>query len=262
MQYLLNGNWKLAFTLPEGDRYETEAPVPGNAEPVLQKLGLIGDYMPVDTEFATERFEAVDDWTYFRTFDAPVIRDGETARLVFEGIDTIAEVYLNGERILDCEDMHMTYTADVTHRLQAENNTLTVVIRSSELWARNHLHYAFANAHGRTSYYDSQSFLRKPRHQWGWDNAPRLLTSGIVRPVYIEVLPAARFEEVYFYTKGINESAAVVGISWQYHTPVPTLAGYTVHVSLLDEDGILAKETQRVCFVQGTHQLTVPLSRV
>ena len=194
---LLDGSWKLSFTHPDGDsRIETVVDVPSNVEPYLVKLGLVKDYMPADDAYAMQKFEAIDDWTFETEFDAPVCEAGFSQQLVFEGIDTVAEIYLNGEHLLDCENMHMAYRADVTDLLQAHNH-LRVVIRSSELYARERLHDALSFGRDGMTNYDSQSHLRKARHQWGWDNAPRCLTAGIIRSVYIEQLPPNRFEDVY-----------------------------------------------------------------
>ena len=125
----LNGEWQLSFTEPfEGKRIETVAEVPCNTEPILQKLGLVDEYMPPDTPHATTPFTAVDDWCFTRTFDAPDRRQGWRRELVFEGIDTVAEVYLNGERVLDCQNMHMTYTLDVTERLHRKGNVLHLIV--------------------------------------------------------------------------------------------------------------------------------------
>lgn len=186
-KFSLDGTWSLSFTLPDTrKKAKTDIEIPSNVEPTLVKLGLIEDYMPPDHPYATQRFEGIDDWTYVRHFDYTPAPEGYDELLVFEGIDTVAQVYLNGEHLLDCADMHLTYKTDVRGRLKAKDNELMVVIRSSELYARKHLHDIFSSARDAATVYDSQSALRKARHQWGWDNAPRLLTSGIFRSVYIE----------------------------------------------------------------------------
>lgn len=152
--------------------------------------------------------------------------------MVFEGIDTIAEVYLNGEKLADCNNMHMTYRIPVEGMLQPTGNTLTVVIRSSELWAREHQRDMYAMPHARNSYYDSQTHLRKARYQWGWDNAPRLLTNGIWRPVYLEALPPCRFDQVYLYTRNITDDQVSLGFSWSYITPAKFLGDHALRYTL------------------------------
>ena len=249
--------------MPDGGaRYETDVLVPCNVEPYLVSLGLVDDYQPADDPYRMQIFEAVDDWTYTVSFDSEPT-DGDAIReLVFEGIDTIAEVYLNGERILDCQNMHLTYRVDVTNRLMERGNTLQVIIRSSELWAREHLHDMATTSRDAATLYDSQSHLRKPRHQWGWDNAPRLLTSGIVRSVYLEERPRKRFEEVYLYTDFINEKSVQIGVNWIYKTDRRSLADHFFRFTLLDGEETVFTHTGKLWFVQGTLKYRLDRERV
>lgn len=253
----LNGLWNLSFTMPDGTAYQTQAAVPGNVEPVLQQLGLVEDYMPADNKFATEIFEAVDDWCYSRCFDIALTEDHDPY-LVFDGIDTIAEVYLNGEKLANCENMHLQHRISVKGKLLEKGNELKVVIRSSQLWAREHLHDIFSQAHDAGSLYHSAAHLRKARHQWGWDNAPRLLTSGIILPVYIEQVPPCCFTEVYTYTAAIDEKLVRIGASWIYKTPRKTLAGHKLRCSLVDGDKIVYSHIGSAHFIQGTERCNIP----
>lgn len=255
----LNGEWALSFTLPGEDRIVTgTAPVPGNVEPVLVKMGLIDDYMPADNADATTVFGAVDDWCYTTHFDGKPEKAGWTRQLVLEGIDTLAQVYLNGEQICECINMHYTYRIDVTGKLKTTDNELKIVIRSCELWARAHQHDMFVTAHGVNSYYDAQTYLRKARHQWGWDNAPRLITSGIIRPVYVEDIPPCRFDEVYLYTADLTEEHAVIGANWVYQTPDKVMTGHQIRLTLSDEGQIVYENTQKAWFVQGAMKCSIP----
>ncbi len=255
----LDGEWSLSFTEPfEGKRIETVATVPCNVEPILQRLGLVGDYMPPDHPHATTPFTAVDDWTFERTFDAPELADGWKRQLVLEGIDTVAEVYLNGEKLLDAMDMHMTYTADVTDRLRQTANTLRVVIRSSELWAREHPRDMFVEQGGDPGFYDSRAFLRKARHQWGWDNAPRLLTAGLIRPVYLRDLPPCRVEELYVCTQHITDDEVRLGVNFRFATGRSYIMDHRVRFSLLDGERVVFFKEAPLYFVQGRLICKIP----
>ncbi|MBE6611413.1 MAG: hypothetical protein E7632_02870 [Ruminococcaceae bacterium] len=252
----LDGSWKFSFTF-DNKQYQAEAPVPGNVEPVLQKLGLVDDYLPADSIYATEQFDTVDDWTYTTTFDLPELAEGWKRELVFDGIDTIAEIYLNGEKLGDCENMHMQYRFDIADKCRSAGNELTVVIRSVDLWSRAHSRDEFGMPHGGMGFYDSQTYVRKARHQWGWDNAPRLITSGIVRSVTVEDLPPKRFTDVYVYTNAVSESTISMGISYNYLTDAPSLRDLTLRVSMLDGEEILHTASHHSYFTQGLHRLSL-----
>lgn len=255
----LDGKWAFSFTEPfEGKGIKTEVQVPCNVEPTLQALGLVEDYMPADYQHATTPFTAVDDWTFERTFDASSAAEGWRRELVFEGIDTIAEVWLNGERLLDCKDMHMTYTADVTKRLLPVGNVLRVVIRSSELYAREHAQDAFVEQGNDPGFYNSRAFLRKARHQWGWDNAPRLLTAGIIRSVYLRDLPPCRMEEVYVYTRHLTEEQVSLGVSFRFSTARRYIMDHRVRFSLLDGERVVFTQENNLYGVQGRCFYKIP----
>lgn len=261
---MLDGSWQLSFTMPEStDRYQTEVEVPCNVEPYLVKLGLVEDYMPCDTCFATQKFDAVDDWTYVRYFDAEAATHGNRRELVFDGIDTIAEVYLNGEKILDCDNIHLQYRCDVTDKLAEKNNELKVIIRSNMLWAREHLHDNFSVAMGgKSTGYDSFMNIRKPRYIWGWDNTPRLMTSGIVRSVYIEEIPQKYFDSLYVYTRSITDTNVGIGFDWSYVTPRKDICDHQIRVSILDGEESVYSAQYKALFVQGTHRCSIPRDKI
>lgn len=259
IKHSLDGMWNLTFTMPEEDKIiKTETFVPGNVEPTLVKLGLIEDYMPTDDRYATTKFDYVDDWTYETTFDADKLNKSWKKNLVFEGIDTIAEVYLNDELISDVNNMHYIYRFDVTDKLKEKGNILKVVIRSCQLWAREHYHDMYNTPHGCTSFFDSLAYLRKTRHHWGWDNAPRILTSGIIRSVYVEELAPERFEEVYLYTREILEDEILLGAHWIYKTDKKNITNRKIKLTLSFEDKELFSKTYDVYHTQGMIRYKIP----
>ena len=60
------------------------------------------------------------EWWYRLTFNAPAeaAAAGERLQLVFEGLDTFATVYLNGEEIGEHHNMFRPAAFDVTGRLR------------------------------------------------------------------------------------------------------------------------------------------------
>lgn len=265
IKHLLHGEWSLAFTHPiTREVCRDRATVPGNIEPELVRMGLLNDYMPPDHRRATTQFEIVDDWTYTTHFDAPALAVGHERELVFEGIDTVAEVYLNGELLGNCANMHREWRFAVGSRLKPTDNELTVVIRSAELWAREHMPDYFPILRNG-SQYGSAVYLRKARHSWGWDNAPRLLTSGIFRPVYIEDRPIERFDNIYYYTKSIDEGRGKVSLAlnWFYHIPRDrSTLGYTFRMRLSFGGETVYSAEEEVFSSRGNCSFSLPLEAV
>src|SRR5215471_10092587 len=93
------------------------AKVPGTVASVLHEdLNDEGDY-------------DADDWWYRATFKRPDSPPGTRFRIRFEGLATIAQVWLNGAEILASRNMFTGHTVDVTGEL-VDLNSLVIVFRS------------------------------------------------------------------------------------------------------------------------------------
>ena len=227
---LLNDNWQVSFVHPiTGENHTIEAQVPGNIELDLQRANLIGNPIPQTSEKA-ERWIDITDWSYKKEFNYAGLPDGMIkAILSFEGIDTAAEIYLNGEKIYECANMFIEHTIDVTNLLKIGNNSLKVVIAAPEIYARK-----FKNSVFQGSPRQAAAYLRKARYMWGWDNAPHRLSAGIWRNVSLKFLKPIRFEEVYLATQYISPDKNIAELSCRYiiDTPDRDLSNYKVRLQL------------------------------
>lgn len=239
-RYELNLNWTLSFTHPtENVRYAIPATVPGNVEIDLQREGLVGEIHPSATPDAMRAWDMVDDWVYRSEFDAPENGAGREIDLVFDGVDTIAEVFLNGEKLLDCANMFISHTVAVADRLQSTGNVLEIRIFSPELYARR---FDYDDCAATLYHHEGYSYLRKARHMWGWDNAPRLLSAGLWRPVFLVIKEPVRFEEVYIYTVKTSEYVAQLGVNWKIVTPDIDLRDYHGEIVFSLDGKIVCKQ--------------------
>lgn len=262
-RYDLSGKWKLEFTMPEtGERMRIQTSVPGNVESDLIENGLLDDIMPSDDLHATSRFDYVDDWTYICHFDRPECPSGCEQYLVFEGIDTIAEVYLNGSLVLHAESMHEEYRIGLDSGIKVTDNELKVIIRSALLYAREHETEDIFSTPRDHTIYGGQTYLRKARHEWGWDNAPRLLTSGIYRPVYLETVKKERFGEVYLYTDDITEEKVSLGIVWEYLNAPRNIIGDKIGFELSYQGKVLYSDVQPIEYTRGTYRFNLSRQEV
>ncbi|KAF5603111.1 beta-mannosidase [Fusarium pseudocircinatum] len=127
-------------------------------------------------------------WMYKTTFASPEIHDGAKAILAFDGLDTFATVELNGEKILETENMFVPERVDVTKILKKDSeNELRITFDAAYLrgWKLVEEHpdhkYVVWNGDG------SRLPVRKAQYHWGWDWGPALLTCGPWRPINLEV---------------------------------------------------------------------------
>ena len=87
------------------------ARVPGTAAAALAAAGIAADDRDLDAE----------DWWFRTTFDAEPAADGEEIALRLDGIATVADVFLNGEPLLETGSMFARHEADVGGRLRGSN---------------------------------------------------------------------------------------------------------------------------------------------
>ncbi|ROS79141.1 glycoside hydrolase family 2 protein [Cellulomonas sp. PhB143] len=131
-------------------------------------------------------------WTYRTSIDA-VAEAGRTYELVFDGLDTVAHVELNGETLGDTANMHRTYRFDVTHLLRDGGNDLVVGFAP----VREYTDAVVAEAGERPNVYPEPSqYVRKMACNFGWDWGPTLVTAGMWKSVRLESWQTARLAAV------------------------------------------------------------------
>ncbi len=240
-----NGEWTLYYgvqdkeapqtpqELLQSDYKKVPATVPGNVEIDLEREGIIEDPMIGTNVYHLRKFETYA-WWYAREFDAPEVKPGERIELAFDGIDCIADIWLNGKKIAVIENMLVEHHYDVTELLQ-ENNELFVYIKSTVLEARKHLRNNFGI---RDNQLAEAVSIRKPGHMFGWDIMPRFISAGIWKDVKLEIIPATYFSSVYWVTKNVypDVKKANLYVDWQFQTDRLNIDDLTITFEL-ERDG-------------------------
>lgn len=123
----LNGTWQMNC---KGEDSWQEGQVPGTVYTELLRNGQMKDPYVGENEDEV-RDLSYNDYTYRRTFEVEEKTLQNTKNvLVCEGLDTLADVYLNGTHMGSCENMHRTYRFDVTELLKAGTNEIVVELHS------------------------------------------------------------------------------------------------------------------------------------
>ncbi|MGW4637086.1 glycoside hydrolase family 2 protein [Sphaerisporangium sp. NPDC004334] len=168
------------------------ARVPGGSHLDLMAAGLIPDPY-LDRNEAELAWMHRADWTYTTTFQARAVRPGERVDLVFDGIDTVATVGLNGTLLGHTANMHRGHRFDVGEILRDGANELVVTISS----ALNHAEQMEETLGPRKrAYPHPYNAIRKMACSFGWDWGPDLQTAGIWKPVRLERWSTARLSHV------------------------------------------------------------------
>lgn len=129
----------------------------------------------------------------------------ERFSLLFEGIDTVADVYLNGVKIGHAENMFIPHEFPASSLRRGENELL-VHIYPCVLEARKYPISAFAYSH---KYNYESLVIRKAAHMFGWDICPRIVSAGLWRPVTLVEEKPVHIQDVYLWIDRMLENGAV-----------------------------------------------------
>ncbi|MEM8736910.1 MAG: glycoside hydrolase family 2 protein [Planctomycetota bacterium] len=170
------------------------ATVPGCVHTDLLAADLIPDPYLAEHEPQTHWIGRCD-WAYETRFElGPEALGQPHLELVFEGLDTVARVEVNGQEVGRSENMHRRYRFDLKPVAQPGSNTLRVTFDSPYRFA-----HQMQAKFGERPYTGLGSnpplphhMMRKMACNFGWDWGPQLLTCGIWRPAFIEAWGTAR----------------------------------------------------------------------
>lgn len=189
----LNGTWQLRRT---DEARWLDAAVPGSCMGTLLEHGLIPDPFYRENEMTVKKcFDY--DYEYRRSFTVSrEILENDRVTLVFEGLDTLAEVTLNGQPVLKANNMHRTWRVDVRNVLRSGENEISILFRSPNRYVAERIARADVNfpAGGSMA---GNNYIRKAHSMFGWDWGPQLPDCGIWRDVYIEAASGAWICDLY-----------------------------------------------------------------
>lgn len=158
--------------------------------------------------------------------------DGEgSAELVFDGLDTFADIHVGGAMAATSDNMFRQVRLDVSHL--AGEGEQDLAIRFHPVGAKvdpaaapNWNNFKIFTSEGRT-------LVRKAQYGWGWDWGPNLPTVGVWRPARLEQRAVGvTVVDIDFATLELTEDSAVVRVAVETTGPAP------LEVELLDPDGL------------------------
>jgi beta-mannosidase len=245
-----------------------QAQVPGVVHTDLLENQLIPDPFDKDNEFHLQ-WIGLADWEYQTTFqlDAAALAH-EHLDLVFAGLDTFADVYLNDQSILHADNMFRTWRVPAKALLKPGANRLRIVFHSAVehmLPYVKSLPYVLPSIsthnYGNEENIATAPYTRKAPYQYGWDWGPRFLTEGIWQPVRLEMWDALRIDSFHIHQETITSALANVNAELDVEVSQPTTA--TVTVSHGEMSGPqTADATQTLQLNAGINHISVSLRMV
>ena len=159
------------------------ASVPGGVHYDVYQAGMIADPWYGVNSLACEWIE--NRWWMYRTeFGCPEAQEGRRARLIFEGLDYDALIYLNGELIGEHKGMYEPFAAEVSGKLKKERNVLIVILKGvpDEMGQIGHT---------------SMTSTQKSRFNYKWDFSTHLVNIGIWKNVILKLYEDVEMEEAW-----------------------------------------------------------------
>ncbi len=204
----LNDGWKFRRL---SDTAWYSAKVPGTLHTDMLANDLIQDPFLYDNANSLQWIEN-ESTEYMLEFMITKEMTERHTELVFEGLDTYADVFLNGKNILNAENMFRRYRIPVNKYLRSGINKIQIIFYSpvkvsDSLQAKYYEDYEIKGLPGKYN-----AFTRKASYHFGWDWAPRLITSGIWRNVYLMSYDGF-ISDAIFQTESISENSARININ-------------------------------------------------
>ncbi|MDD3819212.1 MAG: glycoside hydrolase family 2 protein, partial [Actinomycetota bacterium] len=212
--YSLNGKWRMKDT---GGKHWIEAQVPGTVFSDLLREGLIEDPFYRDNEDKAIEL-SYNDYIYTRKFNiTPCMFKKDKILLYCEGLDTLAEIKINGRLLAKTDNMHRRYEFDVKAFLREGRNDIHITFYSptkfiEKMHRKNPLMIKKSNETMPGFYY-----LRKAHSMFGWDWGPKIPDSGIWRNIGLKFYNYARLDDVYI-TQKHRQNKVHLGIRVMFDT--------------------------------------------
>ncbi|GFN78881.1 beta-mannosidase [Plakobranchus ocellatus] len=184
--------------------------VPGTPYTTLLEQGLIKNPLYRDNDVSLAWIGRTN-WTYSLDFTVPDdVVSASCATLVFDGLDTIATISLNGKKVGEANNMFLRWDYDISRMLQKNGNSLRVDFTSAVLVAKSKAESSSYTippncppAVQRGECHVNQ--LRKEQCSFSWDWGPSFPTQGIWKPVYIDVFNSAILKDLSAVVMKVND---------------------------------------------------------
>lgn len=202
-----------------------------------------------------------EDWEYRTAFIVtPEQLKRDDAQLVFEGLDTYADVYLNGALLLKADNMFVGYTIPVKSQLRIGENLLHIYFHSPirqtlPQYNSNGFNYPADNDH-----HDKHLsiFSRKAPYSYGWDWGIRMVTSGIWRPVTIRFYDAASISDYHIKQLALTDQLANLSNELEINNILPRPLQAEVRINTSFEGSAEKSISQAITLQPGINHVSIP----
>ena len=243
-------NWRFRKA---GDSTWRTASVPGCVHTDLLDSGEIDDpFFRLNEK--NQQWIGRNDWEYETTFEIPKeLLKRENFRLIFRGLDTYADVYINETLALSADNMFRTWKIDCKEYLKPGTNRLRIYFHN--VFKINLPKYEDARFELRAFRNNDQAkiklnmYSRKAGFHYGWDWGPRFITCGIWRSVELQAWDKVDLENVFYIQDEVSSESAAITARFQVNSDTEQSAQLTV------SDGAAVLSSRKVNLKQGIQKI-------
>lgn len=214
----LNGTWQLSAGHRSLESVDMQ--IPGTVLSGLLAAGKIKDPFYRTNEDAT-RALFWKDYVFTRTFDVDEeLLAQQHIVLVCEGLDTLAEISINGTFLAKTDNMHRTWKFQAKKLLHPGKNEIQIIFRSVLRFIEDYPY----EAHKKINYIPCGSMkgnqlLRKAHSMFGWDWGPQTIDAGIFRDIYLQGYSHARIEDIRIHQQHAKNVSVQTSITLSESIP-------------------------------------------
>ncbi|MFQ5651363.1 MAG: glycoside hydrolase family 2 protein [bacterium] len=255
----LDGSWEFRLDkensdqclIPEDafpERQWLKGCVPGTIHTDLIANQLLEDPFYRDNELRTQWVDKAT-WLYRKEFQVTEEHLSTHAiHLVAEGLDTIADIFLNGRKVAHTENMHITHRFEVKRYLKAGRNELCISFSSPTLHGKR-----LEAEHGVLceTHQSHRLYMRKAQYSFGWDWGPVLPTCGIWKSIYLEAFNTVRIKDALVrptLDKGLQTATLDVEIELERFTQDGMTFQAVIEVDDIGKEVAIKTERESVQF--------------
>lgn len=252
----LNSNWQFR---KKGDTEWLKATVPGTVHTDLLYNKKIEDPFYRTNEKDQQWIEN-EDWEYQSTF---VLNDAlfskEKMEIVFEGLDTYADVFVNDAKLITANNMFLLWKADIKKMVKPGINKLSIIFYSpikKVMPTYDSLPYKVPVSNNDQAEKRVSVFTRKAGYHYGWDWGPRFVTCGIWRPAYIRAFNDVQIEDLFIKQLSIDGSK----VQLEAQLTCNTVSKSVKQLSIFVDNNPTAALTKNILILAGENTVSVRFS--
>ncbi|WP_265131270.1 beta-mannosidase [Chryseobacterium oranimense] len=217
------------------------AKIPGTVHLDLMDNKVIPDPFKDENEKKVQWIEN-EDWEYQTRFNVSSKElQNDHVDLIFNGLDTFSEIYLNGKLLKKTDNMFRKWEIPVKELLKEGNNDLKIKFTSAVKEGKER-----AKKVPFTMPESPRSFVRKAQYQFGWDWGPRLVTAGIWKDIQLKCWNFAEIQNIKYDQ---NFSGNIFNLKFEIEINAENAGDYVLNIN---------KQIQKVSLKKGINKISVP----